>query len=315
MAAPTNTHATEDTVGIREDLSDMIKMVEQEKCPFTTMAGSGKASNTKHEWLTEALAAANGANAHAEGDDTTADASIPAVRLDNRTQIFKKSPTVSGTNQAVNTAGATSEMARQIWKRTKEIKRDIETACLLNQAKVAGTKTTAGRLAGVPAWVETATSAGSGGADPTGDGSDTRTDGTQRAFTESLLLGVLQANWSEGGEPDCIMVGAANKQTFANFTGRSTVNADESAKGIINSVDWYVSPFSSKKLAVVANQFQRARDCHIIQKDMWSIDYLRPLKNTELSKTGDSEKRQMITELTLAAKNEKSGGGVFDLTT
>ncbi len=83
----------------------------------------------------------------------------------------------------------------------------------------------------------------------------------------------------------------------------------------MNTVDWYVSPFSSKKLAVVANQFQRARDVHVIQKDMWSVDYLRPLKNSKLGITGDSDKRQMITELTLCAKNEKGSALVADTTT
>jgi hypothetical protein len=35
----------------------------------------------------------------------------------------------------------------------------------------------------------------------------------------------------------------------------------------------------------------------------------------ELSKTGDSEKRQLLTELTLVSRNEGASGGVFDLTT
>jgi hypothetical protein len=35
----------------------------------------------------------------------------------------------------------------------------------------------------------------------------------------------------------------------------------------------------------------------------------------ELSKTGDSEKRQLLTELTLISRNEGASGGVFDLTT
>ena len=34
-----------------------------------------------------------------------------------------------------------------------------------------------------------------------------------------------------------------------------------------------------------------------------------------LAKTGDSDRRQILSEYTLVARNEKSSGGVFDLTT
>ena len=52
-----------------------------------------------------------------------------------------------------------------------------------------------------------------------------------------------------------------------------------------------------------------------MQSDMWGVGVLRPTKNVELSKTGDSTKRQVVTELTLVCKNEKASGGVFDNTT
>lgn len=315
MAQPTNAYATNDTVGIREDLSDFIYMVEREETPFMSMVAKAKASQTTHEWQTDALAAANAANAHIEGDDTVAEASTPTTRLQNRTQIFKKSAAVTETNKSVKAAGRADEMAYQVVKRTKEIKRDMESAFLANQARVAGNDVTAPRLAGVPAWITSATDAGSGGSDPTGDGSDARTDGTQRAFTEAQLLSVLQTNWSNGGKPDCIMVGPFNKQRFAGFTGRSTAFENTDTKTVINSVDYYVSPFSSKKLMVVANNFQRARDVLVLQKDMWACAWLRPLSNTELAKTGDSEKRQLVAECTIESRNEQGSAGVFDTTT
>jgi hypothetical protein len=48
---------------------------------------------------------------------------------------------------------------------------------------------------------------------------------------------------------------------------------------------------------------------------MWGIGVLRATRNTELAKTGDSEKRQIITELTLICKNEKASGGIYDNST
>jgi len=59
----------------------------------------------------------------------------------------------------------------------------------------------------------------------------------------------------------------------------------------------------------------RSRDVFIMQDDMWEIATLRPTKNVALAKTGDSEKRQITTELTLVCKNEKASGIIADNTT
>jgi hypothetical protein len=59
----------------------------------------------------------------------------------------------------------------------------------------------------------------------------------------------------------------------------------------------------------------RGRDVFIMQDDMWEVAELRPMKNTQLAKTGDNTSRQIVTELTLVAKNEAANGGVFDCTT
>ena len=52
-----------------------------------------------------------------------------------------------------------------------------------------------------------------------------------------------------------------------------------------------------------------------MQDDMWSVGILRPTKNSELAKTGDSTRRQVVTELTLICKNEKASGIIADNTT
>src|SRR5581483_7405735 len=112
-----------------------------------------------------------------------------------------------------------------------------------------------------------------GGSDPSSaDGTGTRTDGTQRAFTESNLKTVLNAIWTSGGKPDTIMVGAFNKQTFSTFTGRATPIEDTKSKKITAAVDAYESDFG--KLKVVPNRFMRSRDVLILQMEMWAVAYL-----------------------------------------
>lgn len=316
MAQPTNTFDSYDAVGIREDLEDVIYDVSPEETPFLSSMSRMKASNTFHEWQTDTLRA-SASNAHIEGDDTTAEARSATTRLGNYTQIFKNAVVIPGTDDGLDKAGRGKEMAYQVMKIAKEQKLDIEKALFDNNARVAGNSTTARELAGAPAWLTTNTSAGTGGVDPTGDGTDARTDGTQEAFSQTRFDTVMQSIWENGGKPDTVYLSAFQMNVALGFTGmnnqRSTVTATRSNNMVVRDFDLYVTPWGN--VTFVPTRENRSRDVFIMQSDMWGVAQLRPMKNTPLAKTGDNEKRQVVTELTLVCKNEKASGGVFDNTT
>ncbi len=198
------------------------------------------------------------------------------------------------------------------------LKRDMESSLLANQAAVAGNTTTARRTAGLPAWLTSNTSFGTGGADPTVGSTPTaaRTDGTQRAFTEALLKDVIAEVWTSGGTPKMLMVGAFNKQAASAFSGIATkfrdVPADQQAQ-IIGAADVYVSDFGT--VNIVPNRFQRARDAFVVDPEYASLAILRPIQQMELAKTGDAEKRLMLVEYGLKVSNQAAHGIVADLTT
>jgi hypothetical protein len=315
MSLPNNAFATYSAIGNREDLSDVIYRIDPTDTPFISMCEREKATAVNHEWQTQALAAVDPANAVLEGDDAVTDAVTVTVRLGNICQISDKVARVTGTQNAVEHAGRDDEMAYQEMLKGLELKRDMETIlCGTNQAKNAGAAATARVTASVLSWIKTNTS--KAGSDPSAaDGTGTRTDGTQRAFTEAQLKSVLQSAWNSGGKPNKIMVGGFNKQVFSTFTGRSTPMEEAKSKKIIASVDAYESDFGV--LSVVANRFSRSRDCLVLQDDMWALAYLpgRKMVSIPLAKTGDSERRQMLSEYCLVSRNEKASAGVFDLTT
>jgi hypothetical protein len=316
MALPADTFTTYDAKGNREDLSDIIYNVDPTETPFLSGLERVKSTAVNHEWQTQALAAASGSNAVLEGDDATTDAAVPTVRLGNINQISDKVARVTGTQQAVQKAGRDDELDYQKILKGKELKRDMETILVgTNQAKVTGDGTTPRKTASVLSWIKTNTEKGGGsGADPgTADGAGTRTDGTQRAFTEGLLKALLQKIWTSGGDPDKIMLGGFNKQVMSTFTGRGTPTEDAKSKKIVATVDVYESDFGTLK--VVANRFMRARDVLVLESDKWALATLRNMKTIPLAVTGDSVRHQIITEYALEARNEKSSGGVFDLTT
>ena len=317
MAQPSNTFDSYDAVGIREDLSDVITNISPEETPFYTKARKTRARNTLHEWQTDSLRA-SAANAHIEGDATTAEARSATTRLGNYTQIFKNAVVVPDTDEGLDKAGRAREIAYQTLKIAKEQKLDIEKALFDNNARAAGNSTTARELAGAPAWLTSNTDFGANeGADPTGDGTDARTDETTTliAFDQARFDGVMQSIWENGGNPDTVYLSAFQMNKALSFTGnnnqRSAVQAGD--ERVIKSLAVYVTPWGT--IEFMPSRENRSRDVFIMQDDMWEVATLRPTKNVALAKTGDNTTRQVVTELTLVCKNEAANGGVFDNTT
>ncbi len=314
MAQPTNTFDSYDTVGIREDLSDMIYDISPSETHFYSSIAKTKATNTNHEHQTDALRS-SAANAHIEGDDTVAEARSATTRLGNYTQIFKNSVVIPDTDQGLSKAGRAKEMAYNTMKIAKEQKLDIEAALFSNNAKVGGSATVARELAGVPAWLTTNTSFGANeGADPTGDGTDARTDETTTliAFSQARFDGVMQSTWLAGGKPDCVYLSSFQMNKALGFVGNNNARAEAAPGKVENFVSVYVTPWGT--VSFTPTRENRSRDVFIMEKDKWACAVLRPTKSVELAKTGDATKRHVVTELTLVARNEAANGGVFDNT-
>ena len=314
------TYATYTTVGIKEDLADIIYNISPTETPFMSGVGKTKATNTLHQWQTDALSAV-AANAQAEGATITYPTISPTVKLGNYTQISSKSVQLSGTNEATVAAGRNSELAYQVAKSAKELKRDMETALLSNVAAAAGSAGSPTRkLGGVQTWIKTNVSAGAGGSGA--GGGAIRTDGTQRPFTESLLKGVLVDCFNSGGNPNMIMVNAFNKQTLSGFTGGSTRFDAAEDRRLITSIDVYESDFGTMQVA--PNRFIRGanataakigQDALVLEMDMFAVSFLRDFSLQNPAQTADADQRFMVAEYTLESRNEAASGMVTDLTT
>jgi len=324
MAQPTNTFDTYDSVNaMREDLADVIYNIAPTETPFMSNASKGSATNTLHQWNTDALAAV-AVNAQIEGDNVDGAALTDVVRLTNYTQICHKAVTISGTDDAVNNAGMGKQMAYQMAKAGKEIKRDMENALVgIEQAKVAGSASAARKSASVGTWYGgnipgTSTAAanfatnGSPSASPAGTGATSIAGGTNRTYTETLLKAGLLKAFDLGGNPDTVLMTASHKQLASAFAGVATKYKDASDKVSIGTTDIYVSDFG--EVAFVPDRFQNANRVDILQMDMWAIDFLRPFQTKDLARTGDSDKKMMLAEWCLTAKAPNASYGIFNLT-
>jgi hypothetical protein len=311
------TYTRFDAIGAREDLSDVIYNISPQDTPIMSSIGKTSAKAVYHEWQTDTLASVNTANALVEGADATSATLSATTRIGNYTQIVGKTVQVSGTLEAVDKAGRKSEKAYQLAKASAELKRDIEGIITANQGQSAGNSSTARVMGTLLSYIKTNTNKGSGttaGADPTTIGVSTRTDGTTRTFQESMLKDVIAKVFTSGGTPSVLMVSPALKQVVSNFTGLAQHRYNSNTTGdvtILAGADLYQSDFGV--LQIVPNRFMRTRDALVLDPEYAALAYLRPFQTIELAKSGDSEKTQILAELTLEVKNEAAHGGVFDL--
>jgi hypothetical protein len=306
------------TVGIREELSDKIWDISPEKTPFTSGAMKGTVKNTLSEWQIDELAAPDDDNAFVQGFDVSSEEAVSQPsRLGNRTQISAKTAKVAKTVEATDRAGRKGEMARAIARKTAELKRDIETILLSNQAADAGDATNASYTGSVLAFIKSNVNKAGDGANPsyTTLPDDPRGDGTQRAYSEVIHKNVLEQMWVAGAEPDRVMVNAFQKQVASTFTGIAQIRKSvEGAKQatVIGAADVYVGDFG--QVTFVPNRFMRTRDALYLDSSMYKFSTLRPLSVTPLAVVGSSDRRLIEIEYMLQVMNEKGLGLAADLT-
>ncbi len=304
---------TSDVKHVREDLANVISMISPEKTPFKTEIGKTKATSTRHEWLSDELAAANKDNAAADGAAAATPSGSGPARLGNYTQIFTKSLSVSGTLQAVNTAGTKNELSRQVTKAGSEINRDIEAAIVSANGSVAsGTR----KLAGAEAWIKTnALHNGAGataGFDPVTGVVGSVTAGTGRAITDGLINEVAQNVWAAGGDPTKVIASGKVKQAISKLaSGNGVWNMDASKATIYAGVDYYVSDFGRHQ--IIPHHFMSQSTVIFFDPSLWNLATLRSLKINDLGRVGDSDEKQMLVEVTLESLNEAGNGKIADI--
>jgi len=322
MGVSANTNETYDVSTIREDIQDALVSITPTETVLMSSIGTRNVENTYFEWAEVDLAAASTTNRVIEGEAAPGnDAPTNAVRKGNYTQISDKVVEVSTTAEAVNGVGDAQTVAEQITYKLKELKRDMEAMLFANVAASAGASGTARQTAGLPAFLTSNTSRGTGGADPTTSGTGSAghpnaaaTDATSanlRAITETLLKGVIKDCWDSGAEPTLVLCGSSQKQTISTFTGNATRYKEAEDSKLMAAIDVYVSDFG--EVQIVPTRHQRARDVFVLDPNYAAVAYLQTAKQQPLAKTGHAERRLISVEYGLQVTSEKAHGIVADV--
>lgn len=251
--AKATTYSVSSTGGNREDLSDIIKMVEPEKYPIVSMIPDGGApSSTLHEWLVDSLNDATFAGV-IEGTDqsTYNDRSENRARIGNYVHELREPWSVSRRQEKVTTAGIPSEVARAKDFSARQLKRAMETLVASDNDRDAGSSSSASELRALGDWIDSSGPSDVPSAYRTPSGSINAT--ATASLTEANFNAVLQSVYEQGGTSDLVLVGGTSLvKAIANFT-RTTgtgsyntyhVTQDGSSHKMDLKVDLYQGPFN-----------------------------------------------------------------------
>jgi hypothetical protein len=299
---------------IREDVMDTVYNLDGGiPTPFTDMVRSGSHSNPYSEWTEADLTAVDITNAVVDGADASGNDTKIGLRVGNRQQISDKTVRISHVSEAIDSIGSVGRMAYQTAKRLMDLRRDVEAIACGRQASVADDgASTAGKTAGLGAWIATNSSFGAtgsaGGFNTSTKVVDAPSEGTVRALTWANIRTQLEAVYNAGGYPSVLMsipavIKAVNTFLFSSggdpYRAAPTANvqgtspATQSAQGWITVV---LSDFGIT-LSLVDNRLQQkynsatAADAFILDPAFLGLSYLGGYRNDVLGKTGHSDMR------------------------
>ena len=248
------------TAGNREDLTDIISILEPESTPFVSMMKKGRATGTFVDWQADKLSTPDfdGGN---EGEDVSSfkNQAEDRARLGNYVQKFRDTFQVSDIQELVDTAGVANEFANAEAKAVRNVKRSIESAFCSSQDRQAEAGSgTPYKTRGMLKWL------GDGGqpSDVPAAYQNVANDntGTQTEATfNSVLQALYEANGMPGGQLTLI-AGPSLKQEISNFSRQASatnntyvINQDAESRKITLTVNLYEGDFGN--VAIVPSLF------------------------------------------------------------
>ena len=248
------------TAGNREDLTDIISILEPESTPFVSMMQKGRATGTFVEWQADKLSTPDfdGVN---EGEDVSSfkNQAEDRARLGNYVQKFRDTFQVSDIQELVDTAGVANEFANAEAKAVRNVKRSIESAFCSSQDRQSDAGSgTPYKTRGMLKWLGVGGQPSDIPAAYQNVANDTTGTQTEATFN-SVLQELYQANGMPGGQLTLI-AGPSLKQEISNFSrqlaaanGTYVVNQDAESRKITLTVNLYEGDFGN--VAIVPSLF------------------------------------------------------------
>lgn len=319
---PTNTLITPSVVKVAESVEDKIYNFNPSDAPLLSMIGRRPIANVYHEWQRDSYRTPDQTRGAIEGADATYSAQTEPTLLNNRTQIFQDTVSVSNTAEKVKKYGRSSELSRLKTKKMLELKRDIEAAAIASGATVTGTSSTAAKMRGLYGFITNDRLGVAGSpASPDPTTNTAPVAGTPESFDEDDLKAGLQSCWENGGDGSVVLCSPAHKVRISTFTGgvQRTNEVGGRQAAVLNAAfDFYRGDFGVTK--VVPNRVMAGSTAglkstvYIIDPDKLWLGQLRGFESEQMATVGDAKNWQVRTEVTLIVGDEKPLYAIRDCT-
>jgi len=248
--AMTKTHSSGTPIGSnREDLSDILTILEPERTPLLSLAKKGKANGTFFEWQVDDMSEPAFAG-ELEGADVTSftDKAANRAKLGNYIQVFRRNYQVSNIQERVDVAGVDNEFSYAESKAVREMKRDLESALCSAQDRDQDDGTNPYKTRGLFKWL------GEGG-QPADVGAGFQSVASVSlggsAFTEANMNGLLQDLYEANGMPGgqlTLIAGPGLKRDISDFARQ---------EGTTTALNFQVTqPAESKSISLVVNMYE-----------------------------------------------------------
>jgi len=296
--------------GLREDLADVISVIDQKNTPVTSRikAGSDLTNGSVFSWQADSYNDPSFDGVLTNADVTTFD--DPAknrVLLSGRAQKFRRSIKVDDFAQNVDNiagVGKKKEMARGVSRALIELKRDMESAFCSSNDSQEQSGINPYKTRGLGSWISSSAQTDlpvpASFRTPSASINTTATS----SLTESDVAAVLQSVYEQTGTIDTmdLVTGPNLKKRFSEFTryssGSNTAlstrqyTASLNDRTVISTVDTYIGDFGTINLVPTlfnakdaAAAVQSARG-YLLNMDMLESRYGRRPRFQELEDQG-----------------------------
>jgi hypothetical protein len=301
--------------GIRQDLSDLIAVVDAKTCPVISMAKKGaEPINPLTQWQADAFNAATVPAGVLSNTDVSSsdfvDNAANRVLLSARIQKFREVPSVDDLAQHVSEVagiGKKKEMARAVSKSLEQMKRSMEAAFCSDQEGVEQSGVTPYKTRGLGKWIQNGAQSdlpvNSAYRTPTASINTTVT----ASLTENNIQDMLQSLYEQTGKSQTysLVCGPALKRQFTSFTRTQFASTNVASairvlnqkddNKIVSTVDIFEGDFGTLELipslflakdaAVNAAAVQNGRG-YVLDMDMVELRYNRKPRFQELEDRG-----------------------------
>ena len=283
-------------VGNKEDLTELISTISPLEAPAFDRWGSVKATGRKHEWQTDALAAA-AANLNIEGATFTGTALTATTRYSNDCQVMIKMFSITDTQEVVDKAGRKSETAYQRKKAMLELKRDAEFAIFASAGSsgLSGAVNVAPAMVSVDGWQVNVI--GQTGTLPLSG------NGTTATLGEATFNAEIQRAWTNGAKINTVYTNGSLKRLISSWGLVASTRPRDGGTStkLVNVVDFYLSDFG--ELEVILDRYVASSQMFLLDDSLWKKAFLVPTREKAIADTGLASNTMIWNQWTLEARN------------